>query len=229
MAGPSLLRSAWYYRGLRTLRRAATLESGLEPLLPGYYWDASATNYTLAADGGAFTLTGNNAGLRVSRSLVAAGGSYAFTGSDAGLRVSRRVVAASGAFTLTGDNATLAKVRRLAADGGSYVLMGQDAGLRLGRRLTAAAGAYVLTGADATLTVTGAPQHYTITASAGVFFLTGGDTLLLMPDEFRLNPIPTPPSVPGGTISGGSSGAATMPVPPALTVQPIPSGPVINA
>lgn len=138
-----------------------------------------ATNYTLAADAGAYTLTGGAATLRVGRRLTAAAGSFALTGGAAGLYVARRLSADAAAYTFVGNDATLtysagATNYTLTADAGSFALAGGAATLRVGRVLSAAQGAYSVTGNAASFART-----YRLSADAGAYSLIGNAANLL--------------------------------------------------
>lgn len=85
--------------------------------------------YTLAADAGAFVLTGNDAGLSAGRKLAAATGVFTLTGNPAGLIVSRNLIAATGSFTLSGNDAALKAARVIAAQTGVLTLAGNPADL----------------------------------------------------------------------------------------------------
>lgn len=91
------------------------------------------TAYTLTADAGSFTLSGQDAGFVVGRILTADAGSFALTGQDAALRIGRVITADAGAFVLTGQDATLTvtpaggTAYTLTAEAGSFALTGQDA------------------------------------------------------------------------------------------------------
>ena len=94
---------------------------------------SGGTSYTLAADVGAFTLSGQDAGLLAGRTVAGDAGSFALSGQDAGLYVGRKVTGDAGAFAFTGQDADLVYtqpgVYTLAADAGSFALNGQDASL----------------------------------------------------------------------------------------------------
>lgn len=127
------------------------------------------TGYSITADQGSYTLTGQTATLRVSRKIVAAQGSYSLTGQDAGLAYSgsaRILTAAAGSYALTGQAANLRRGYRLVAAQGSYALTGQPAALKRQLKLTAAQGSYALTGSAALV-------DFAITASSGSYTLTG--------------------------------------------------------
>lgn len=120
----------------------------------------------VGAAGGGFTLTAES-------------GSYTLTGQAAGLLAARTVVAEQGSYALTGQDATLTKSILLLAEQGSYALTGQSAGLFASRQLLAEQGAYALSGQDATLTYTPAGA-YTLTANSGSYALAGQDAALLL-------------------------------------------------
>jgi hypothetical protein len=105
-------------------------------------------------------------------SLTAEAGSYTLTGQTAGTRADRKIVAEAGTYSLTGQTAALFKGKLLVAEAGSYVLSGQDAALKIGRKLTAEAGAYVLTGQTADLILFREGQ-VTLSAAAAAFTVTG--------------------------------------------------------
>lgn len=117
--------------------------------------------YTLTADAGAFTLTGQDATLTRDKVLTADAGSFTLSGQDATLTWGRILTADAGSFTLTGQDATLsyapAGSYTLVADAGAFTLTGQDATLLKTRILTADAGSFSLSGQSATLTWSGEP------------------------------------------------------------------------
>lgn len=123
----------------------------------------SGSPYTLTADAGAFTLTGQ----------------------DASPLVDRVVTADAAAFTMTGQDASLLVGYAVAADAGAFTASGQDADFLRGYVLAAEAGAFVLTGQDATLTI---PGSYTLTAEAGSFAITGQDASFLRGYIFTVDP-----------------------------------------
>lgn len=94
---------------------------------------AATLTYTqmglLAADPGAFALTGQAAGGLRGLRLIADAGAFALAGQDAGLLYGRRVAGDAGAFALAGLDAALLYGRLLAADPGAYALTGLDAAL----------------------------------------------------------------------------------------------------
>lgn len=166
-------------------------------------WDDTATWYDtppieIAAESGAYEITGADAALAVGYVVAAEAGAYTVTGSDAGASVSREVAAEAGSYEIAGSNATLDHVARewliatgvwddggiwddtaiwsdhpdaaIAADAGSYEITGSDAGVEVGYVVAAEAGAYEITGTDA-----GVLLGYAVAAGAGEYVVTGSD------------------------------------------------------
>ena len=85
----------------------------LEPAIPqhAYFAPSSGTSYTLTAEAGSFTITGQDANLEHHRSLAADAGSFTITGFDATLTYnpvqSYTLTADAGSFVITGSPATL--------------------------------------------------------------------------------------------------------------------------
>lgn len=164
---------------------------------------AAGGAYTLTADSGSYTLTGQAAGLLAGRVLAAAQGSYALTGQSVALLKGNTLAAAQGSYALTGQDVALLRGLLLSAAQGSYALSGQDATLTYtplgafsltadqgsytltgqsvsllwGPVLAAGQGSYTLNGQDATLTYTPVGA-YILTAGQGSYALTGQDVLL---------------------------------------------------
>ena len=92
--------------------------------------DDVAGSYTLTAEAGSFTLSGQAAGLVAARKLSADAGAFVLSGQTVALRADRLLTASQGAFTLTGQDADLiAPSYTLTADAGSFTLTGKDATL----------------------------------------------------------------------------------------------------
>lgn len=133
--------------------------------------------YTLTAEQGSYTLTGQAAGTLYSRSMPADQGSYALTGQAAGLAKGILLTADQGSYALSGQAANFSLAYLLAAAQGSYTLTGQSAGTLYSPLLAAAQGSYALTGQDATLTYAPAGA-YSMPADQGSYTLTGQDAAL---------------------------------------------------
>ncbi len=141
---------------------------------------AAGADYTLTADAGSFTLTGQAASLLASRNLTAAAGSFSLAGQAAGLLANRLLTAGQGSYTLSGQDASLLVNRLLTAESGTFTLTGQDASLLASRLLAAESGSFTLTGIDATLTYNSGGTTYTLTADSGSYSLTGQAASLLV-------------------------------------------------
>lgn len=119
-----------------------TTDLSLRPKLVITY--TVVTGYTLTAEAGSYSKTGQAAGLKAARKLAAGPDSYALTGQAVALKAARKIAAGAGSYSLTGQAAVLRTIRKMAAEGGSYVLTGQDANLVIGQHyiLVAEAGYY---------------------------------------------------------------------------------------
>jgi hypothetical protein len=139
---------------------------------------AAGPDYTLTADSGSFTLTGQTVDLLASRLLSAASGTYTLTGQDVSLLRGLLLAADSGGFTLAGQDVGLLASRLLGADSGSFTLAGQDVTLTYnpltGYTLTADSGSFTLTGQDV-----GLLASRLLGAGSGSFTLAGQDVGLL--------------------------------------------------
>lgn len=160
------------------IRRRQLLRRPLGTVLMPAIPITGASNPTIIAETGAYTLTGNAAGLKVGRQIAAGLGAFTLTGNAATLTYSGgsgayTLIADAGTFTLTGNAAALRVSRMLAAATGGFTLTGIAAGLRASRVLTASQGTFTLTGNAASLTYSGAGTTFTLTAQTGTFTLTG--------------------------------------------------------
>jgi len=116
----------------RRLFDGAQIELGILPIE-----GAAAGAYTLAADGGVYAYSGNNATLTYTTAgaftLVADGGTYSYSGNDANLLLKRVLAADGGTYTYSGNNAnltyTVAGAFVLTAEGGVYSYSGNNANL----------------------------------------------------------------------------------------------------
>lgn len=134
------------------------------------YSSFGGSSYSLTADRGIYTLTGNVAGLFRGLKVTSGVGSFTLSGQASNLLRGVKAVADAGAFTLSGQAAGLLTARRVASDVGSYTLTGQAAGLRADRRMTSGVGTYTLTGNVADLL-----RGLKVAGGVGSFTLTGRD------------------------------------------------------
>lgn len=112
----------------RRLFDGAQIELGILPIE-----GAAAGSYTLVADGGVYSYSGNDAnlvyGTAGSFTLSADGATYSYSGNNADLRFNRVLAADGGVYSYTGNNANLRVNRSLIAEGGSYTYSGNNADL----------------------------------------------------------------------------------------------------
>lgn len=156
--------------------------SGIGSAIVGYSafiieFRANAGARTMAADPGAFTLTGremsmteypssNTGGLVIGSAASWVGSSYVGASDATGGSGSYTLTATHGTFTLSGQAVTLTSTAPLTASNGVYTLSGQAVTLRRGRPMVATAGTYTLTGSDAAIDIQ-------VAVSAGAYTLTG--------------------------------------------------------
>ena len=135
--------------------------------------------YTLTAEKGTFTETGNAAGLKAARKMAAALGTYTETGVAVGLRRGYTIATVLGTFAEVGLAIGLRCARKLPAAVGTFAEVGLATGLCCARKLPAAVGTFAFTGnaADLIYTPVGI-HHYTITAVVGAFVFSGQVTAL---------------------------------------------------
>lgn len=157
---------------------------------------AAATGaYSLTADVGTFSFTGQPANLLVGYDMAAAGATYSYTGQPAVLSYGRPMTAALGTFTYTGQAANLLVGLDFAAAGATFTYTGQDAVLSYGRPMAAAVGTFTYNGQPAGLLIgldmvaAGATYSYNgqaaglyigldLAATAGIFTYNGQDAIL---------------------------------------------------
>lgn len=151
--------------------------------IPARIWvpTASGSPYSLTAEAGSFSETGQAAGLTATRTIAGAAGSFTEIGQAAGLTATRTIAGGTGAFTETGQDAALiytpAGAYTLSAAAGSFSETGQDAALLHATLMAAAPGSFAFTGNAASLVYTPAGS-YSLTAAAGSFAMTGRDAAL---------------------------------------------------
>ena len=181
-----------------TVTGTTTTESGIAVI--AVVGSASATGYTLTAQGGAYSLAGGTASVLRSKKLIASGGSYnytgasavltwapltnnyvltalggsyAYTGASVGISRNRKLTSNGGAYIVTGGTAALLRSKRLVTTGGSYVVTGASANVNRNRKLTVTAGSYSLSGSNATIN-----RNRTLTAQGGVYTYTGQQVVI---------------------------------------------------
>lgn len=177
---------------------------------PDPYWQGlmiqvayvEGAGYTLACEGGSYTLTGQDltpkrdgkiaaeagsyaltdqvAGIYYGRAIDAEAGAYILTGAEAAALYGRAIDADAGAYVVTGTDAALLRAARLALDAGAYTITGQDAALIRAAKLVLDAGAYVLTGQAVTLTYVPGAGAYILSCESGTYAIAGQDAAALI-------------------------------------------------
>jgi hypothetical protein len=132
----------------------------------------------VAAEAGAFNVSGQASTGRYVRGIAGGAGSFALTGRSAGNVRSYAIGTNAGTFTLAGQNATVAYQRQpMQASIGSIVLSGQDAQFLSAITLAAAAASLAVTGQNA-----GSVRSYSLGGSAASFTATGQNANLGVAD-----------------------------------------------
>ncbi len=126
--------------------------------------------FTLVAESGSFTLSGQDAGLLKASILTAEVGSFTFTGQDVGLNRGYYLASDVGSFTLSGQDAGLIKDSVISSEVGSFILTGQDVGLTKNSILAANVGSFTHTGQDVAFI-----SGFGIVAEVGTFSFDGQD------------------------------------------------------
>lgn len=156
---------------------------------------ASGGSYTLTADSGSFTETGQAMTFRASRLITAdqqtytlsgqsvnlvyaktltmAQATFTLSGQNANLRANRILSLSQSTFTLSGQALTLKRAERLEGERGNFSLNGQDVNLRPNRLLTANGSTFTLSGQTANLR-----KASSITMAQAVFTLSGQNATL---------------------------------------------------
>lgn len=135
-----------------------------------------AVDYSLTANAGAYSLTGQAADLLRATVLSANSGAYVISGQAATLDYNQqRVLSANaGTYAVSGQAATLVKTNLLSANAGDYSVSGQDALLAIGKFLGANAGSYSIGGQDANFL-----YNRAVSANAGSYVIDGQDASLI--------------------------------------------------
>lgn len=126
-------------------------------------WGGFGATYTLTAQGGTYSYSGDSAGLNRGYKLEAQGSTYSYSGASANLTYNTALVyrmnALGVSYSYAGASTSLLRGFKLAANGGAYSYAGGDAALTksgpMVYRLTALGVTYIYSGATATLTTTG--------------------------------------------------------------------------
>lgn len=161
--------------------------------------------YTITADAGSFTFTGQAATLKVGRKIAANTGSLTFAGQAANFSKGFALTAAAGSFAFTGQASGLIVARKIAADAASFTPSGSAAMLLLGRTMTSVAGTFSLSGGAAGLLV-----GRKVEASGGSFTLAGGSAAILLGRKFAADSGSFTLAGDDATLTKFSPGGATI-------------------
>lgn len=145
-------------------------------LLIAVYEIDDIVHYTMPADAGTFSITGQDSNLLHNKLIVAGDGAFAITGESANLLKGYKLTAQEGTFLITGEDATLTHVVSLGltADPGSFVITGYDTGLIKHHKLSLDAGSLVITGQEVSF-----GRNYRLMTDQGPFLITGHDVLFI--------------------------------------------------
>jgi hypothetical protein len=157
---------------------------------------SAGTAYTMPADAGAFSQTGQAASLERGVKLTAASTPFAVSGTVASLERGYRLLAVGAAFTLTGIDTTLVYAPSvgypMAADGGAFTLNGTDAAFSYARLMAALQAVYAFDGTEVDLDWSGyvpppTPQEriYFVAAEVRVFSVEAQDRTYIVMAESR--------------------------------------------
>lgn len=129
-----------------------------QPRRRAWVGSKTLTAYTLTADQGTYSISGQAASLLAGYSLPAGQGTYSIVGSDA--LADHQVTASQGTFSITGQDASLFRGYILPAGQGTYSIVGQDAILNPtgAFALVADTGFYTISGQDATFAIGAVPN-----------------------------------------------------------------------
>lgn len=147
----------------------------------------------VAADVGAFTLTGNAASLVYSPvanySVAANTGVFTMTGKDVGFLVGHDIAVGTGVFTMTGGATGLSLTHLgITANTGAFSFVGNQAGLFLGKYLSTNTGVFDLVGKSVALATTAASDGRASAADLwGYELIPGVTAATMMLELWRLN------------------------------------------
>lgn len=118
--------------------------------------------YSMEASPAVFSLTGQDASLKLTHSLIADYGDFTLTGNNVNLNRTYDMPVSAGVFTLTGINSAYLRSHNFPVSHGSFTLTGEEANLLRTRDFLVSSGTFIYTGQDASLTVANADGSYTL-------------------------------------------------------------------
>lgn len=132
--------------------------------------------------------------------MAANGGSFSLTGGTATFPLTRRLDAQGAVFALSGGDAAFIKGKGIGAEGGVFAFSGGDAAFHITRRLDAGGSSYSLTGGDATFR-----KDYFIIGEGAEFIFAAGDAVFPIREQNGWD-IPKHPATQWGQAGSGGSG-----------------------
>lgn len=147
--------------------------------------------YTLTAQHGTFSLSGQSVTVTRNRALTVSNGTFALSGQTADITytpaaVNYDITAQHGTFSLSGQSVSINRNRALSPTHGTFSLSGQNATVARDRALSASHGTFALAGQDIDITYTPVTAGYELVAEHGTFSVVGRGA------EFRIDRLPPP-------------------------------------
>lgn len=138
-------------------------------------YTVAATTYTLecGTTGSSFSLSGQSAGLYMSRLISAGSSEFSLSGAAVNLLISRLLSCGLGEYSLSADGAGLVKSRIISVASADYSLAGNPISLLASRRLGCVSGEFGLFAADAV----GLLKSSILSAGIGEYLLSGTDVM----------------------------------------------------
>ena len=123
--------------------------------------------------GSSFSLSGQSAGLHMSRLISAEPSEFSLSGAAVNLLISRLLSCDLGEYSLSADDASLVRSRIISVASADYLLTGNPISLLASRRLGCVSGEFSLFAADAV----GLLKSSILSAGIGEYLLSGTDVM----------------------------------------------------
>lgn len=133
---------------------------------------ANGQSLILTAEVGSFSVSGQDAQIKVGLALTAQQSSFTLDGQAVGLSLAYRMVANIGEFALSGQAAQITAHRLIAGELGQFVVNGQDSQINANRTASVQYGQFAYIGQDVVISKDGA-VGFTILAEFGEVTLSG--------------------------------------------------------
>lgn len=164
----------------------------------------AGSNKTIAANGGAYAVTGTAVSTERGRVVAANGGTYAVSGSAVTLRRNLPLVVGGGSYSVSGAAVTLRQARLVSALGGTYAVTGAAVTVRHGYSVSVGAGTYSVNGSAVSLlhawkvaavggsysisgTAVPTLHGWRVAADGGSYSVTGSDVGLVLATSAFIN------------------------------------------